>query len=143
MGDLTLHRRFPCRKGYLGSSTEAIDGTHLSTVDNLRATWGPLPSLVAMSTFAVDAQALAGLAEVLGTLGDELAGLADGDLTADFPRGDVSGATESLMVGWRRERLALADSLHDLRVGVEEASRQYAAAETEVASALPSGGPRP
>ncbi len=110
-------------------------------MENVRAGTRLLPNLSAMSTFAADAQALAGLAEVLGTLGDELAALADGDLTADFPRGDVSGATQSLMLGWRRERLALADSLHDLRIAVIEAARQYAAAETEVASSLPGGGP--
>ena len=83
-------------------------------MENVRAGTGLLPNLSAMSTFAADAQALAGLAEVLGTLGDELAVVADGDL---------------------------ADSLHDLRIAVIEAARQYAAAETEVASSLPGGDP--
>ena len=78
-------------------------------MENVRAGTGLLPNLSAMSTFAADAQALAGLADVLGARGDELAVLADGDLTAGFPRGDVSGATQSLMWGWGRERVALED----------------------------------
>lgn len=94
-----------------------------------------------MSTFAVDPQALAALAEVLGTLRDELESLSEVDLTADFPRGDTDSSTQSLMLNWRHERLSLAGSMDSLKAQVLVVAEGYAAAEADVSQALTGAGP--
>ncbi len=82
-----------------------------------------------MPSYRADPAPIAALADALEVLGEDLAGMDQVNLTAEFPPGAAAPKVEDLILNWRQERLALARALGELSDRVRAAAAGYADAE--------------
>ena len=93
-----------------------------------------------MTTFRVDPEEVLALGASLADLAEALALM--GDPAADrgaLGAGEVGPATEELLGGWRRARVALARELAGLADATVAAGGLYLRSDTEVSRALDGG----